>query len=174
MFDPLWGTLPGNHCCWKSAVHEKWNENHHSPGYGRAEDSTSQPRATTATFHAPSVPGWGVFCCVLQPFLAISPGGTCVVGNARRIDPTRASPAAPQYSWVPYLFNSTDKHVPQNHVRVLSKQSQDSYRSHLPTAVESGTTTPYPVTTQRDSRSVCKIPTRSFMMKSNIFSGIKF
>lgn len=124
-------------------------------------------------FIAPSVSGWGI-CCVLQPFLAISPRRTCLVGTALRIDPTLASPAVPQHSWVPYLFNSTDKHVPQNHIKVLSKQSRASYRSLLPTTAESGTATPCPVTTQRVSGSVCKIPARSFMMKSNIFSGIKF
>lgn len=140
----------------------------------------SQPRAsssplwaTTATLHASSVSGQGIFCCVLHPFLVIHPWGTWFVDNARRIVSTLASPAAPQYSCVRYLFNSTDKYVPQTHIKVLSKQSLASYRGLLPATTESGSTTPCPLATHRDSRSVCKIPARSFKVKSNIFSGIK-
>lgn len=111
---------------------------------------------------------------MLQPFLAIRPRGTCLVGNAGRIDPTTAPPAAPQDSWVPCLFNCTDQHVPKSAMKFLSKQSWASYRSLLPTPAESGTTTPCPVTTQRESKSVCKIPARSFMMKSNFLLALNF
>lgn len=178
--------FPDNCYGWKFAVY-KWNENCPSPGCGCAGSSkrvahpspgpaaSSSPLwATAATLHASSVAGQGIFCCVLPPFLVISPRGTRFVGSARRIVSTLASPTAPQYSCVCCLFNSTDKHVPRTHIKVLSKQSLASYRVLLPTTTESGTTTPCPLATRRDSRSVCKIPARWFKMKSNIFSGIKF
>jgi len=141
----------------------------------------SQPRASssllwviTATLRASSVSGRGIFCCALCPFLGIQPWGTWFGGNSRRIVSTLASSAAPQHSCICCLFNSTDKHVPQTHIQVLSKQSLASYRGLLPTTTESDTTTPCPLATHRDSRSIFKIPASSFKVKSHIFSGIKF
>lgn len=144
--------FPDNCYGWKFAVY-KWNENCPSPGCGCAGSSkrvahpspgpaaSSSPLwATAATLHASSVAGQGIFCCVLSPFLVISPRGTRFVGSARRIVSTLASPTAPQYSCVCCLFNSTDKHVPRTHIKVLSKQSLASYRVLLPTTTESGTT----------------------------------
>lgn len=135
---------------------------------------TSSARASRVPSGPPQPPftGQAIFCCVPHALLVISLWGTCFVGNARRIVPTwspprGASAAAPRYSCRCCLFNSTDKRVPQNHIKVLG-----SCRSLLPTATEPGTNAPCLLATHRDNRSACKIPARSFEMKSNILSGI--
>lgn len=141
-------------------------------GASQPRDSSGPLWTTTATLHTSSVSDQGTFCCVLHPILVISPRGTCFVSNARRIVPTLVSPAAPQYSCAHYLFKSVDRHVPQTYIKILSKQRLASYRGLQPTTTGSGAMTLCPLATHRD-RSVCRIPARSFKVKSNISSGIK-
>lgn len=91
------------------------------------------------------------------PLSGETPLRTLVCGQCQEDCLCPGFPCSPQYSCIRYLFNSTGKRVPQTHIKVLSKQSLASYRDLLPTTTESGTTTPCPLATHTDSRSVCKV-----------------